>query len=90
MSHGWPTSRLTSEDAVLSTLLELHGRRRLCRGQDGRFDGLIPSLDRKTKGQSRLERLGRERQCIEVFRAKTLGTSWTRVKNSRCTMILWP
>jgi len=69
MSHGWPTSRLTSEDAVLSTLLELHGRRWLCRGQDGRFDGLIPSLDRETKGQSRLERLGCERQCIEVFRA---------------------
>jgi FRG domain len=69
MSHGWRTSRLVSEERALATLMEVRGKRLLYRGQARCFDELIPSIERATPGQSRLEKLRLERRSIELFRA---------------------
>lgn len=69
MSHAWPTSRLDSEEAAFAVLLELLRKRWLCRGQARPFGTLIPSLQRATPSQTRLERLRLERRSIDLFRA---------------------
>jgi len=69
MSHDWKTTTLTDEDEVFSVLVELRGKRWICRGQGRRHAGLIPSIDRsKLKHLSRPQKLVCERQSIDLFR----------------------
>ena len=67
---SWKPTILTTEAEALELLLELSGRGWLYRGQPERFDGLIPSIDRKPlEHLSRAEKLSLERQSINLFRS---------------------
>ena len=71
MSHDdWPTSTLAFEREVLDALIELSGKRWLCRGQSRHYEsGLIPSIDREGRQNlSRHEKLTLERRSIDSFR----------------------
>src|SRR4051812_21902335 len=70
MGRDWPTTRLDSEDTVLRTLIELQGQQWLFRGQSRTYGCLVPSIDRDSlQNIDRLQKLERERQSINVFRA---------------------
>jgi hypothetical protein len=70
MSHGWPTTRLTSATSAMGVLTDLYGRRWLCRGQSRVYGSLVPSIDRKPReALPRREKLRLERESINLFRA---------------------
>jgi len=65
---GWNTTRLTTLAEVLEVLLDLKGRRWLCRGQPVAFGNLQPGIDRALVGRPRLEKLDFERSSIDFLR----------------------
>lgn len=70
MSHSWNTTTLASEAEVLQVLIELRGKRWLCRGQSQRHNCLNPSIDRVPRQTlSRVDKLKLERQSIDIFRS---------------------
>lgn len=71
MSDGWdPPETFRDERAALETLVELAGKRWLCRGQSrATWGNLEPSIDRGPfKALGRPEKLERERRSINLFR----------------------
>jgi FRG domain len=67
-NRGWTTTKLTSVQQVLDVLLELKGKRWLSRGQPEVYGTLEPSINRYFRGRSRADKLGLERQAIDLFR----------------------
>lgn len=55
---------------VRQVLLELRGKRWLCRGQSKQYGALVPSIDRAPrKGLTRVQKLTLERRAIALFRS---------------------
>jgi hypothetical protein len=69
MSHKWKTTVLTSENEVFQILAELYGKHWICRGQSARYTTLFPSIDRKRRKLTRIQKLNFERKSIETFRS---------------------
>jgi hypothetical protein len=70
MCNGWEGTRLTTEVGALEALMELSGKRWLCRGQSRRYDGLVPSIDRSPRQNLPREAiLTLERRSINCFRS---------------------
>jgi FRG domain len=68
--HLWPTTPLTTVDAVLAMLFERQRLHWLCRGQAREWKKLTPTIDRKHLAKlSRSEKLDYERRSINVFRS---------------------
>ena len=69
MSPSWKSTRLDTEAAVVALLIELRGKRWLCRGQSQYYDGLTPKIDRGSRRNlSRPKKLTLERRSIDLFR----------------------
>ncbi len=70
MTDSWHTTCLTSVQEACQVLLELRGKRWLCRGQSKQYGALIPSIDREApRALSRVEKLTLERHGINLFRS---------------------
>src|SRR5215813_824398 len=70
MSDNWNSTILNSEAEVGQLLIELRGKRWLCRGQSKPYGTLVPSLDREERRHlSRQEKLIFERRSIDIFRS---------------------
>lgn len=70
MPTSWPTTEVETLEQLMETLLGLHGRRWVFRGQARTHGTLIPSIDRKPLDQlSRAKKLALERQALDTFRA---------------------
>lgn len=70
MPHDWNTTTLDSAAEAEQKLIELQGKRWLCRGHSKERRELIPSIDRNSlKGFSREKKLLLERRSIDLFRS---------------------
>jgi hypothetical protein len=70
MCNGWESTTLTTEAKALEKLMELRGKRWLCRGQSQCYGGLVPSIDRSSrKDLPREKKLALERSSIDCFRS---------------------
>jgi hypothetical protein len=72
MSYDWKTAYLKDEADAFRRLLELSGKRWLCRGQSRSYlpRRLTPKIDREPREDlERTARLSIERQSIELFRS---------------------
>jgi hypothetical protein len=70
MCNGWESTKLITEADTLETLMDLYGKRWLCRGQSRRYDGLVPSIDRPPRHNLlREKKLALERNSINSFRS---------------------
>lgn len=66
----WNTTTLANQSDVLQVLVELRGKRWMCRGQSKQYGSLMPSIDREPRQNlSRVEKLTLERRSIDLFRS---------------------
>lgn len=69
MATGWDSTKLADVDQAIKTLIELQGKRWICRGQSRTRNRLQPSIERDRESLSRVEMLVLERQSIDLFRS---------------------
>jgi FRG domain-containing protein len=75
MTNQWNSETLATADDVFTRLGRLRANRWYCRGQSKQYGNLLPSIDRipsidcsKRKILTRIEKICKERESIDIFR----------------------